>query len=136
MIFGKRGDFPMTWRFIIFIAVAWILQILLGLLQIKSFNKKYVELRRKGKVAIGKVKGKLRAGTVVLIAIDDNCNIIQAEKIQGLTVFARLKSMNTLVGENLLKIDPVVLDKFDKLTLLAVKDAISNYRAITEGGEG
>ncbi len=126
----------MTWKFIIFIAVAWILQILLGLLQIKSFNKRYVQLRRKGKVAIGKVKGKLRAGTVVLIAIDDNCNIVQAEKIQGLTVFARLKSMNTLVGENLLKIDPVVLDSLDKLTLLAVTDAIDNYITVTEGGEG
>lgn len=125
----------MTWRFIIVIAIAWILQILLGLLQIKSFNKRYVELRRKGKVAIGKVKGKLRAGTVVLIAIDDDCNIIQAEKIQGLTVFARLKSMNTLIGENLLKIDPVVLEKLDKLTLLAVTDAVNNYRTVTEGGE-
>ncbi|GMG95431.1 transcriptional regulator GutM [Tepidimicrobium xylanilyticum] len=126
----------MTGKFIILIAVAWMLQILLGLLQIKAFNKKYVELRRKGRVTIGKVKGKLRAGTVVLIAIDNNCNIIQAEKIQGLTVFARLKVMENLVGENLLKIDPAVLDKFDKLTLLAVEDAINNYRAAIEGGEG
>lgn len=132
----KKGDIPMTGKFIILIAVAWMLQILLGLLQIKAFNKKYVELRRKGRVTIGKVKGKLRAGTVVLIAIDNNCNIIQAEKIQGLTVFARLKVMENLVGENLLKIDPAVLDKFDKLTLLAVEDAINNYRAAIEGGEG
>lgn len=125
----------MTWRFIGLIVTAWSLHITLGLLQIRAFNKKYIELRRKGKVAIGKVKGNLRAGTVVLIAIDENCNIIQAEKIQGLTVFARLKAMKNLVGENLLKIDPAVLDEFDKLTLLAVEDAINNYRAVTEGGE-
>lgn len=126
----------MTWKFIIFVATAWILQILLGLLQIKSFNKRYVELRRKGKVAIGKVKGNLRAGTVVLIVIDDGGNIIDAEKIQGLTVFARLKSMHTLVGENLLKINPTILNKLDKLTLLAVEDAIRNYKSVTEGGGG
>ena len=40
-----------------------------------------------------------------------------------------------ITGENLLKIDPAVLDEFDKLTLLAVEDAINNYRAVTEGGE-
>ncbi|SDL99683.1 transcriptional regulator GutM [Paenibacillus jilunlii] len=76
---------------IITAALAWLLQGMPGPLQIRNFNKKYTELRKLGRVAIGKKTGKIKAGTVVMFAIDSNARILQAAQMQGVTVFSRVQ---------------------------------------------
>lgn len=53
-----------------FVIGAYLLQVVLGMKQIKHFNQTYQELRRKGKVAIGRRAGKVKAGTIVLFAVN------------------------------------------------------------------
>ncbi|HAP9885356.1 TPA: transcriptional regulator, partial [Enterococcus faecium] len=48
--------------FIVFAASAYVLQAVISWKQLKHFNQTYSELRRKGKVAIGKRPGKIRSG--------------------------------------------------------------------------
>ncbi len=55
---------------ILFLA-AFMLQYLFTFMQMKDFNRHYGSLRRMGRVAIGKVKGALRAGAIVMFAIDE-----------------------------------------------------------------
>ena len=55
--------------------VMWILQTILAVRQFNQFNRHIKELRKSGKVAIGKAKGKLRAGAIVMFLIDDNLKI-------------------------------------------------------------
>lgn len=62
------------------IAGAFVIQMGLGFLQIKYFTKGYTELRRMGKVAIGKKPGRIKAGTIVLFAINNNGRILAAKK--------------------------------------------------------
>lgn len=45
---------------IVLIGVAWLIQSILGFVQIKHFNQKYAEMKALGRVAIGKRTGKFR----------------------------------------------------------------------------
>lgn len=120
---------------IILIGFAWLAQSILGFLQIRHFNKKYTELRCLGRVTIGKRTGMFRAGTVVMFVIDKRNNILKAAKMQGVTVFSRVKYMSGFDGKNLLKITESDYKHVNKLTKLAIQDALNNYHIISKGGE-
>ena len=75
-----------VYLFGIFALGAYLLQILFGLKQIKHFNQNYQQLCKKGKVAIGRRAGKIKAGTIVLLAVDPAGIILDARKMQGVTV--------------------------------------------------
>ncbi len=70
--------------FIVFAASAYVLQAVISWKQLKHFNQTYSELRRKGKVAIGKRPGKIRSGTIVMLAIDDHDQVLEVRKCKGL----------------------------------------------------
>ncbi|MDF2504942.1 transcriptional regulator GutM [Clostridium sp.] len=116
------------WIIFVLIGVAWIGQMILGFYQIKYFNKNFKDMRKLGKVVIGKNKGKVRAGVVVLIAIDKDSNIIKAEKMQGISVFARMRALKILENKNLLKINTSSLKGVDKWTVKAVDNGIESYK--------
>ncbi len=130
----KRGK-DMFLGFIIMIGIAWLLQSVFGFLQIKHFNTKYSELRRLGRVAIGKKTGMFRAGTVVMFAIDSRNNILKAAKMQGVTVFSRVRELKGFEGKNLLKISDADYKGINKLTKYAIEDALKSYDTISKGGE-
>lgn len=79
--------------------------------------------------------GRFRAGTVVMLAIDSHGNILKAAKMQGVTVFSRVRSLKGLEGKPLPKLEEEDLAGFDKLTKGAIRDAISSYKIISNGGE-
>lgn len=125
----------MIWYIILFVGFSWLLQSILGFLQIKHFNREYAELRRLGRVAIGKKTGRFQAGTVVMFAIDRKNTIIKATRMQGVTVFSRVRNLRGFEGKNLLKLGEEDFKKVNKLTRLAIKDALNSYHIIAKGGE-
>lgn len=110
-------------------ALMWILQCVLGLLQFRRFNRHLKQLRVFGRVAIGRSKGRLVAGAVVLLCIDENCNIIKGEKIEGLTIFAGVKSFDCLNGINLLDLNEMACAGLPKQTKKAVLQAVEDYKS-------
>ncbi|MEH7493936.1 transcriptional regulator GutM [Neobacillus niacini] len=120
---------------IILIGAAWLVQSIFGFIQIKHFNKRYAEMRSLGRVAIGKKTGAFRAGTVVMFAIDKRNKIIKAAKMQGVTVFSRVRDLKGFEGKYLLKISEEDFKGIDKLTKLAIADALRSYDIISKGGE-
>ena len=88
----------MFWTFIVLGIVMWLLQGLLNIYQLKKFNKELKNLRQSGRVAIGKARGRFKAGCLLLLCIDDDCKIITGKKLQGVTSFARFKDFNELNG--------------------------------------
>jgi DNA-binding transcriptional regulator of glucitol operon len=124
----KSEVISIMWIIFVLIGVAWIGQMILGFYQIKYFNKNFKDMRKLGKVVIGKNKGKVRAGVVVLIAIDKDSNIIKAEKMQGISVFARMRALKILENKNLLKINTSSLKGVDKWTVKAVDNGIESYK--------
>lgn len=114
---------------------AWILQTLLGSTQVKNFNKHYIELRKNGRVSIGRSKGMFRSGVVLLMSIDNKRMIQTARKMQGLTIFARFRDYSLLEGQDLLHIDPEVYKKMDRFTKQAFDEAVDVYKKVGKGEE-
>lgn len=117
--------------------IAWLLSAYFGMIQIKNFNKNYIEMRKKGKVVIGKQKGAFKAGTVVLIGIDENEVITETRKIQGVTIFSRVKPFKGLQEEKMEELSLEHLSNYNKLLQEAIMDGIQNYRdyKLQEKGE-
>jgi len=114
--------------FLILIGITvWILNFIFGLLQIKDFNKNYIELRKVGKVAIGRKKGRLSSGTIVLIQIKDDGLIEESRMMQGVTVTARVKTFKGLEDKYIGQLGENDLKKFNKPLKKAILDAVKTY---------
>lgn len=120
---------------IILIGASWLMQSVFGFLQIRHFNRKYAEMRKLGRVAIGRKTAMFKAGTVVMFAIDRQNKIMKASKMQGVTVLSRVKPLKGFEGKNFLKLEEGDFHKVNKLTRLAIEDALNSYHIIAKGGE-
>ncbi|MDO4626643.1 MAG: transcriptional regulator GutM [Pasteurellaceae bacterium] len=87
--------------------IAWLLQIILGWLQLNRFNKEFISLSKQGKVGIGKTKGRFKPKTIIAIAFDHNLNVVDTLIIKGYTVFARPKKLTILNNLHYSNIDPL-----------------------------
>lgn len=109
----------------IIVILAYGVQIILGMKQLKHFNKVYAELRKKGRVAIGRRSGKIKSGTIVMFAIDKEGLVLDARKMQGVTVAAHFKQMPNFIGQDIHYFDtynPLVRNE-NKLVQIAIEDA-------------
>ena len=84
--------------------VVWVAQTILGLRQFKKFNNHIKELRKEGRVAIGRARGHFTAGVLVLFVIDSNCRILRGEIMEGRTVFAGFRAFEHFNGLTLFEI--------------------------------
>ena len=87
--------------FAVFVMAAYIFQMFLGWQQLKDFNKTYTMLRKLGRVAIGRKSGRIKSGTIVMFAVDENGRVLKASKMQGVTILARFQNMDDYVGEDI-----------------------------------
>lgn len=122
----------MFWVFIVLAIVMWLLQGLLNIVQLKKFNRELKLLRQSGRVAIGKARGRFKAGCLLLLCIDDNCKIIKAKKLQGITSFARFKDFDKLNGIVLTDITEDMCKQFDKQLAKAILSAVEEYKNYTK----
>ncbi|RFU68580.1 transcriptional regulator [Bacillus sp. V59.32b] len=116
------------------IAVAFLIQMGLGFLQIQHFSKAYAEMRRIGKVAIGKKPGKIRSGTIVLFAVSNSGKILKAKKMQGVTVLAAVKDLPGFEDKNIRTLKEEDMVHCNTLLRSAILDAVHNYKTIMSGG--
>ncbi|MDO5410002.1 MAG: transcriptional regulator GutM [Lachnospiraceae bacterium] len=122
---------------IILFLVAFALQYLLTFIQMRSFNEHYRNLRKQGRVAIGKSKGAIRAGAIAMFAINSEGIILEGSYLQGVTVFARF---HTLKGFEGMDVGKLTAEDCKQLHLAkplskAVIEASSNYNILMSGKE-
>ena len=125
----------MFWILIVLAIAMWILQGILSVFQLKKFNRELKSLRKSGRVAIGKARGRFKAGCLLMLCIDENCKIIKGRKLQGITSFAGFKDFNDLNGIVLTNITENTCADFDKQTKAAVLSAVEEYREYTRQQE-
>lgn len=89
-------------------------------------------MRRIGRVVTGKKTGKLRSGTIVMVAVDNDGVIRKAVKLQGVTAFSKFKELYELKGRTIHLLNSKDLS-LNKLTLKAIDDAVANYKEIVFG---
>ena len=117
-----------------FVALAvavWIAQTVLGFRQFKKFNNHIKELRREGRVAIGRARGYFSAGVLVLFVIDEQCKILRGEIMEGRTVFAGFKPFDNFNGLTLFELSENLCKtmKLSKQQTLAVISAQQEYES-------
>jgi glucitol operon activator protein len=98
--------------------------------QVKHYQSRIRELRKKGAIGIGTVKGKLRAGIIIIILAVKNGHVADAEIMKGYSVFARFKRIPGLVGKRVNKLleHNFNLSKAEKKALeIAVKTLTENH---------
>lgn len=122
---------------IVLFCIAFALQYLLTFLQMQSFMGSYRSLRQRGRVAIGKAKGAFRAGAIAMFAIDGGGNILEGSYMQGVTVFARVRTLKGFEGMDVGAIQKEDCQRMHLAAPLtkAVLEASSNYRILMSGGE-
>ncbi len=117
-----------------FVALAvavWIAQTVLGLRQFRKFNNHIKELRKEGRVAIGRAHGHFAAGVLVLFVIDSECRILRGEIMEGRTVFAGFKPFNHFNGLTLFELSGELCKsmKLSKQQITAVISAQKEYES-------
>lgn len=120
---------------IIVLAIGFVVQYLLGFVQIKHFTKHYTELRERGKVAIGRRPSIIRSGTLILLQINNKQEIEEVRYMQGVTVFSRFKHLIGLEGKKINKIREEDIADYNKLLQRAIIDAKHTYNIVQAGGE-
>lgn len=123
------------WTVLISLGIAYVLQFLLTMIQMKDFNLNFRDLRKMGRVAIGKKKGGFVAGSIVMFAIDDEGIILKGMYLSGVTVLARFKEINDFNGVDISTITEEQVKSYSKQVQKAILDASSNYITITNCGE-
>ena len=124
----------MLWLALIAVLM-WVLQLVLSILQFRRFAAHVKEMRREGRVAIGKAKGRFAAGAIVLFVIDPACNIVRGEIMKGVTVFAGFRPFDDFNGRNLLDLAEADVAAYDRQTRCAVLGAREEYIIYQEQGE-
>lgn len=121
------------WFLLIALGLAFILQYLFAMIQLKDFNKHYKLLRKKGRVAIGRYKGAIKAGAIVMLAIDEKGIILEGAYMSGVTILAKFKKIDKLNGKDLANISEKDFNNVPKQILNAIMDASSNYKRVING---
>ncbi|MBR4641825.1 MAG: transcriptional regulator GutM [Selenomonadaceae bacterium] len=117
--------------FIALAVVVWIAQTALGFWQFKKFNRHLKDLRKLGRVSIGRARGYFASGVLVLFIIDDDCRIIRGEIMEGRTVFAGFKPFNHFNGLTLFELSENLCKsmKLSKQQTSAVISAQKEYES-------
>lgn len=117
------------------VVAAFIVQTLLSSLQMRHFSREFIALRKRGKVACGRKAGGFHAGAIVMFLIDENGIVKEAKKLEGVTCFARVKSMDGFDGKYVGTLTGDEVPKSHKNLQKAVQDAALTYRKVTAGEE-
>jgi glucitol operon activator protein len=83
------------------IGVAWVLQLMLSLRQMRRFYRRVSELKKLGRTTIGVGGGTYRGRAYAVVVEDASGRVLTAEVMSGISVFARLRSLPELKGWNL-----------------------------------
>jgi DNA-binding transcriptional regulator of glucitol operon len=80
------------------LALAWFIQLGFSYWQMKRFYGRISQLRKSGRLAIGLEGGMYKGRQYGVLVVDEQENIVRAEQLSGLTIFAQLKPVEPLIG--------------------------------------
>jgi DNA-binding transcriptional regulator of glucitol operon len=120
---------------LIVVGIAFLMQAILGFVQMRNLTDEFIKLRRKGKVAFGRKSGGFKAGAVVMFRIDEEGIVQEARKLEVTTAFARVKNMDGFEGRYLGDLTKEDAPKHHVNLGKAIEDAALTYRKYTAGEE-
>ena len=115
------------------VAAMFLIQALLSSVQISHFNREFIQLRHRGKVACGRQSGGFNAGAVVMFLLDENGVIREGKMLMGVTVLARVKPLPGFEGKFVGGLTEADLPKHGKNLRKAILDARDTYNKVMNG---
>ena len=115
------------------VAAMFLIQAFLTSLQISHFNREFIKLRRRGKVACGRQSGGFHAGAIVMFLIDENGIIREGKQLTGVTAFARVKPLDGFEGKFVGGLSEADLPRHGKNLRKAILDARDTYNKVMNG---
>jgi glucitol operon activator protein len=83
------------------LGLAWILQLVLSMRQMRRFYRRVSELKRLGRTTIGVGGGTYRGRAYAVVVADPAGRVVTVEVMSGISVFAALRPLPALKGWNL-----------------------------------
>ena len=117
----------------LFVAAMFLIQALLTSAQISHFNREFIQLRRRGKVACGRQSGGFHAGSVVMFLIDENGIIREGNQLTGVTSFARVRPLDGFEGKFVGGLTESDFPRYGKNLRKAILDAKDTYNKVMNG---
>lgn len=114
----------MYFKYGLIIVGAIVIQGFLTYFQVKDYRKNVSEIRKKGRLFIGQTKGKIKAGSIVMMAVDEGGMIKEAKSMTGITVFHRFRRVDDLIGKNIFESDQWLDAVKDKQMVKAISKGI------------
>ena len=115
--------------------ILFILQGVFSFNQIKNYQTRIKELKKKGLVGIGREKGFLRAGNITILVCNKQGKIIIGEKMEGITVFSRFREIDSLTGLSLQKLKEMYSEKKKNAASKAMLQAIDSLEKTIKSDE-
>lgn len=122
-------------RIVIVFAIAFLLQAIASMAQMKYFAREFTEYRKQGKVVCGRQAGGFHAGAIVLFLIDDRGIIRKAKKLEGVTCLARFRELEGFQDQYVGALTGEEVPKTHKNLRKAVRDAALTYCKYVSGEE-
>lgn len=116
----------MFWTLIIGLGLAWALQSALSWRQLKAFSSLFVAMRRQGKVCMGKFRGRLAQGAIVMFLLDEDGGIRDGRRLAGVSVLARFRPFPEFNGQAMGEIQPEQVSRIGRSLVKAVANAKDN----------
>lgn len=122
------------WKIALVILLAFGLQGVLTMAQMKHFAAEFCKLKKDGRVACGRKAGGFRAGAIVMFQIDEEGIIRCGRKLEGITFLARVRPLNGLEGRHIATLtEDDGPQKGHRNLRKAIADAALTYRKFTAG---
>ena len=119
----------------IVVIIAFVIQSVLSMIQMKHFSQEFIALRRRGKVAVGRKSGGFHAGAIVMFLIDDAGTIVEGKKLEGVTILARVKDLPGYEGRYIGSLRREDGSKNHRNLCRAIEDAALTYCKFMAGEE-
>lgn len=104
----------MNWAILILLVIGvWIVQAGLTIMQVRNYRqcvRKLIERKEGEYIGVGSGRGWFRPGTVVIMVADREGRVVNAERMHGISVFARFKPWS---GMNGLNVEDLAAGDFD-----------------------
>jgi DNA-binding transcriptional regulator of glucitol operon len=113
----------------LFVAGAFFIQAFMAFFQVRNFARNYHQVRQAGRVLIGKNPRRFRAGSLMLVGLDQEDRIGEIRIMQGLTVFSRFREMPGYEGMLIAELgaDYEKLQKMGRTQRECLLNAYRNY---------
>lgn len=128
--------------FILAFAGVWVLQIVMTQIQARHYRVTFQEIRNvthAGYLGVGVHKPRWGVGSVVILVTNQERVVLKAAHMTGVTVFARFKPMDALVGkplETLQKKGDQPLDKATKMAAERIEEQVHRKEGNQNGTQG